>query len=258
MQMQTMTWASPDTSVADRPDEARLVQRGLPLNCTVSLCPATSPARPRAGSNTGYHIAYAISNARSGYVSRVIALVPGSPRTVHHRRSGARPRYCNGGPHMFQMHYELASSQRYQRGPGETAHPLAWPGYRTQSIRDGTAMPGAPPYPAARLRTGPHSLTPMSYSGVGRGRRSEGSQAAGPPACPSPDVARTDEIPARQPGRPGREGEENQLPELRHGHNHPGTAQGQPPGAAARAAAGAVRPAGAAPRDSPAHCVYPE
>ena len=224
-----MTWTSPDTGVADRTDAARLVQRGLPLNCTVSLCPATSPARTRAGSNAGYHIAYAISNARSRHVSRVIALVPGSLGTAHRRRSEAHLRYCNGGPHMFQIHYELASSQRYQQGPGETAHPLAWAGYRTQSIRDGTAMPGAPPYAATRLRTGPHSLTPMSYSGMGRGAPERGQSGSRATPCPPPGVARTDEIPApapwparREGGRAGRTGHRRCAMDT--------TAQGQPSG----------------------------
>ena len=120
---------------------------------------------------------------------------------------------------------------------------------------------GVPPYAETRLRTGPHSLTPMSYSGAGPGppeRGQSGSQATG---RPSPGVAPTDEIPGWPRQGDGGTARRISYPERGTGlaaRNRPGAAPRGSRRAAARAAGPQPGPPGAASRDSPAHCAYPE
>ena len=207
-----MTWTSPDTGVADRPDEARLVQRGLQLNCTVSLCPATSPARTRAGPNAAYHIAYAISNARSSYVSRVIALVPGQPSV---QRIVAGQRHAYGIVTAARICFKCVTNWLHLSGISGARErpPTLLPGqvternlYATVQCCRGASLcrDPAPDWP---------SFTDTNV--IFRGRA--GAAGARPVRQPShrrssPDVARADEIPGRQPAgqrgtpEPGRAG----------------------------------------------------
>jgi len=92
---------------------------------------------------------------------------------------------------MFQVRYELAASQRYQWGPWRAAGPLAGRGYRTQSIRDGTAPAGL--HLCRRPRPG---LAPIHWhqchirglaAGPHPGRAGAGPTARGPGRQPSPN-----------------------------------------------------------------------
>ena len=240
--MQTMTWTSPDTGVADRPDEAALVQGGLHLNSTVSLCPAAPRARTR-----GRPWRSPIT-LRGPLATRGPARFPGlclwpraSPAGKHHRRSEAYPRYWDGGRDMFQMRYELDASQRYQwstrrprppscrarlpnaiytrrcsatRGAAFAAAPAwDWPPFTDMNVIFAAAgptrrgrRPGGPPAGGASAGLPEQMIPPATEPpGTGRGplQRAAASRAAAARRhCPARHAERQRGAPTRAPGRP--------------------------------------------------------
>src|SRR5712691_2416348 len=99
--MQTMTWTSPDTGVADRRRTASRVQRNVHLNNTNSLCPPP-PGAPLAGRrDLLYHIETAIRNVHPAKHSGFCQATGRGPQGGRRPSSAAWGGVLSRPPDMF-------------------------------------------------------------------------------------------------------------------------------------------------------------
>jgi hypothetical protein len=210
-----MTWTSPDTGVADRPDEGPLVLR-RPSAEQHGLIMPSRVASTHAGQARRLGITLRVPLATRGPAEfpGLWLWPPCSPEAGRHCSSVACSQYCHDGWDMFRVRYELDASQRYQWRPGGTVHSLAGPGYRTQCLRDGTASAGPPPLP----RLSPADWTSFTDANVIFARRAGSPAWMRQPCCPN-DHGVT-------PTRPGPR--EAWVTRAGRGHERPGSREARP------------------------------
>jgi len=132
-------------------------------------------------------------------------LPPCSSEAGRHCSSVTCSQYCHGGRDMFRVRYELDASQRYQWR--REAPSTLLPGQVTERNVYATVQrrPGRRLYRGSRPRTGPHSLTRMSYSRAGPGSPHGCGSRAAPTTTASYRPGRGHERPGDEAGR-GHEG----------------------------------------------------